>query len=87
MEFIAGMANNLKIVDTALMFKFVTMLINCRGIISIVCEWFVREERNSHVFVRADLKMSFCLTYVGTIACTAREFIYFSPRPQSRKIV
>ena len=75
MEFNRRMSNYLKIVDIRMVFKFMTMFLNISGIVRIVCEWFVGQERDTHVFMRPDLEMSFGLTNVGTIACTAREFV------------
>ena len=75
MEFVRRMSNNLKIVDLWMVFKIMTMFLNARGIVRIVCEGFVGQERDSHVFMRPDLEMPFGLTNVGTIACTAREFV------------
>ena len=75
MEFVRCMSNYLKIVDIRMVFKFMTMFLNTRGIVRIVCEGFVGQERDTHVFMRPDLEMPFGLTNVGTIACTAREFV------------
>ena len=48
MEFVRCMSNYLKIVVIRMVFKFMTMFLNTRGIVRIVCEWFVGQERDSH---------------------------------------
>ena len=75
MKFVAGMTNNTETVNIVFMSKVMTMPVNSRSVIGIVCVSVVSQKRDPHVFVRPDLKMSFCLTYVGTVACTARELI------------
>ena len=52
MEFVRCMSNYLKIVDIRMVFKFMTMFLNTRGIVRIVCEGFVGQERDTHVFMR-----------------------------------
>ena len=73
MKFVAGMANNTDTVDIIFMFKIMTMFLNGCSVICIVCVSVVCKKRDSHVFVRPDLEMSFGLTDLGTVASTARE--------------
>ena len=75
MEFVRCMSNYLKIVDIRMVFKFMTMFLNTRGIVRIVCEGFVGQEGGTHGVTRPDLDMPFGLTNVGTVACTTREFV------------
>ena len=75
MKFVAGMTNNTETVNIVFMFKVMTMPVNSCSVIGIVCVSVVSQKRDPHVFVRPDLKMSLGLTYVGAIACTARDFI------------
>ena len=75
MEFIVGVANNLKVVHTRWMVAVMTMLSDCSSSFCTISIQVFCHNGDSQMLVRSHLVVAFRFSNVNTVACVARKFI------------
>ena len=77
MEFVAGMANNLKLINACSVIVIITMamLVHCSSSVLIVSPRITSQNGHPHMLTSAHKEVPLRFANVNTVACVARKFI------------